>query len=89
MSSYWLKCRKNTESINPRVSKPNNGKIWYYQNVQYMVAKNQDLLKKQEASVILSNLSGKLLMFAKLLLKSFVYKLIEIFCFPNEKTAII
>ena len=26
MSSYCLKGRKNTESINPRVSKPNNCK---------------------------------------------------------------
>ena len=26
MSSYCLKCRKNTGSINPRVSKTNNGK---------------------------------------------------------------
>ena len=26
MSSYCLKCVKNTESINPRVSKTNNGK---------------------------------------------------------------
>ena len=29
---------------------------------------------------------GKLLMFAKLSLKSFVYELIETFCFLNEKT---
>ena len=26
MSSYSLKCRKNTKSINPGVSKANNGK---------------------------------------------------------------
>ena len=26
MSSYSLKCKKNTESINQRVSKTNNGK---------------------------------------------------------------
>ena len=26
MSCYCLRCRKNTESINPRVSKTNNGK---------------------------------------------------------------
>ena len=26
MSSYCLKCRKKTESINPRVSKTDNGK---------------------------------------------------------------
>ena len=27
MSFYCLKCKKNTENINPRVSETNNGKI--------------------------------------------------------------
>ena len=45
MKSYCLKCRKDTESINPRVSKTSNGKQFYYQNVQYVVVKNQNLLK--------------------------------------------
>ena len=27
MSSHCLKCKKNTENINPRVSKTNNGKM--------------------------------------------------------------
>ena len=38
--SYCLKCRKNTENINPRVSKTSNGKTMYYQIVLYVVAKN-------------------------------------------------
>ena len=49
MSSY--KCRKNTESINPRVSKNNNGKtiiLSKYQNMQYVVVKNQDLFKNKK-----------------------------------------
>ena len=29
---------------------------WYYESVQYMIAKNQDLLKNQEAKGLLSNL---------------------------------
>ena len=29
MSSYCLKCKKNTESINPRVSETNNGEIMF------------------------------------------------------------
>ena len=34
------------EGINPRVSNTSNGKTqWYYQNVQYVVVKNRDLLK--------------------------------------------
>ena len=32
---------------------------WYYQNVLCPVIKNQDLLKKQEACLILSNLGLK------------------------------
>ena len=50
MKSYCLKCRKNTENINPRVSKTNNVKKSYYQNMQYMIVKNQDLskIKKQK-----------------------------------------
>ena len=46
MKSCCLKCRKNTENINPRVSKTSNGKKkCYYQNVQYAAVENQDLLK--------------------------------------------
>ena len=29
-------------------------------------------------------IKGKMLMFAKLLLKSFVYDMINVFCFPDE-----
>ena len=45
MKSYCLKCRKDTENINPTVSSTSNGKAIYYPNVQYAVVKNQDLLK--------------------------------------------
>ena len=45
MKSYCLKCRKNTENVNPRVSKTSKVEQWYYQNVQYVIVKNQDLLK--------------------------------------------
>ena len=48
MSSYCLNYRQNTGSINPRVSKTNSGKQWYYQNVQNVVVKNQDLLKNKK-----------------------------------------
>ena len=42
-----MRCRNNTENLNPRVSKM--VKQWYYQNVQYVVVKNQGLsqIKKQ------------------------------------------
>ena len=51
MSTYYLMCRKNTESINSRVSKTDDTikiKQWYYQNVRYVVVKNQDLLKNKK-----------------------------------------
>ena len=44
MKSYCLKCREDTENINPfRVLVM--VKQWYYQNVQYAAVKNQDSLK--------------------------------------------
>ena len=45
MLPYCFKCRRNTKSINPKVSKTTNG-----QNVLYAVVKNQNLLnsKKQK-----------------------------------------
>ena len=46
MLSYFLKFKKNTESINPRVLKLIMIKQWYNQNVLYEVVKNQNLSKK-------------------------------------------
>ena len=45
MNSYCLKCRKDTENINPRVSNTNNGQTMILSNVQYAEVKNRDLLK--------------------------------------------
>ena len=49
MSSYCLKCRKNTESVNPRVLKTNNGKT-------LILSKKSKFIKEQEAKGLLSNL---------------------------------
>ena len=35
-----LKCRKNTESKNPKVVRNKNGGIMVYQNVQRVIVKN-------------------------------------------------
>ena len=53
---FCLKCRKNTESINPRVSKTNNGKTMILSKCAICVSKKSRFIKKQEASGILSNL---------------------------------
>ena len=59
MSSYCLDCRKNTESINPRVSKTYNGKIMILSKCAICVREKSRFIKKQEASGILSNLGLK------------------------------
>ena len=51
MLSYCLKCKRNTESINPKVSKTTNGKAIILSKCDiygYMVVKNQNLLKSKK-----------------------------------------
>ena len=60
MPSYCLKCRKNTESINPRVSKTNNGKTMILLKCAIYGSKKLRFIKKQEASATLSNLGLKI-----------------------------
>ena len=36
MLSYCLKCRRNTESVNPKVSKTTNGTAMIFVNMCYM-----------------------------------------------------
>ena len=57
MSSYSLKCRKNTESINPKVSKTNNDKTMISKCEIY--GRKKSFIKKYEASVILIDLGLK------------------------------
>ena len=45
MLSDCLKCRKNTESKNPKVAKTKNGRIML---LQYVVLKNQNLLNSKK-----------------------------------------
>ena len=58
MLSYCVKRKKNTESINPRVSKT-NGKTMILSKCAICVSKKSRFIKKQEASGILSNPSLK------------------------------
>ena len=52
MLSYCLKGKKNTESINPKVSKTTNGKTMTLSkcviSVSYVVVKKQNLLKSNK-----------------------------------------
>ena len=43
--SYWLKCRKNTESKNPKVAGTKNGRIMLLSKCAVCESKNRYLLK--------------------------------------------
>ena len=56
MLSYCLKCKKNTESINPKVSKTTNGKAMILSTYAICGSKKSKFIKEQEAKGLLSNL---------------------------------
>ena len=59
MSSYCLKCRKNAENINLRVSKTNDGKTMILSKCAICGSKKSRFIKKQEAKGILTSLGFK------------------------------
>ena len=59
MSPYCLKCRKNTENINPKVVITSNDKIILLSKYAMCSSKKSRCIKKQEVSGILSNLGLK------------------------------
>ena len=56
MLSYCLKCKKDTESINPNVSKTNNGKTMIFSKCAICGSKKSRFIKQQQAIGLLSNL---------------------------------
>ena len=56
MLSCYLKCKKNTESIDPKVSATSNGKTMILSKCTIYVSKKPKFIKKQEAKGLLSNL---------------------------------
>ena len=56
MKSYCLKCRKNSENINPRVSKTSNGRTMVLSKCAIWNSKKSRFIKNQEAKGLLSNL---------------------------------
>ena len=49
MKSYHLKCRKDTENINPRVSNTSNGKTMISSKCAIYDSKKLRFIKNQEA----------------------------------------
>ena len=56
MLSYCLKCKKNTESINQRVSKTASGKTMMLSKWAICDNKKSKFIKEQQAKRLLSNL---------------------------------
>ena len=56
MLSYCLKCKKSTESIDPKVSATSNGKTMTLSKCAICSSKKSKFIKKQEAKGLLSNL---------------------------------
>ena len=56
MLSYCLKCKKNTESIIPKVSKTTNGKMMILSKCAICGSKKSKFIKEQQANGLLSNL---------------------------------
>ena len=48
MLSYCLKCKKNTEKINPRLSKTSNGKTMLLSKCGICGSKKSKFIKEQE-----------------------------------------
>ena len=55
MKSYCLKCWKDTENINPKVSKTSNGRTMVLSKCAICDGKKSRFIKNQEAKWLLSN----------------------------------
>ena len=56
MLCYCLKCKKNTENINPKVSKTTNGKTMMLLKCAICGSKKSKFIKEQQAKGLLMNL---------------------------------
>ena len=59
MLSYYLKCRKNTEGVNPKLVRTKNRKIMLLSKCEICNSKKSKFVKEQEASGSLSSLGTK------------------------------
>ena len=56
MSSYCLKCKKNTENINPNILATSDGNTMILSKCATCGSKKSKFIKKQEGKGLLSNL---------------------------------
>ena len=62
MESYCLKCKKNTENIDPKISSTSNGKAVILSKCAICGSKKSRFTKNQEAKGLLSELDIKTLL---------------------------
>ena len=55
MESYYLKCKKKTKNIDPKVSRTSNGKAMILSKCAICGSKKSRFIKNQEAKGVLSN----------------------------------
>ena len=56
MKSYCLKCRKDTENINPKVSKTSNNRTMVLSNCKIYGSKKSRFIKNQEEKGLSTNI---------------------------------
>ena len=59
MESYCLKCKKNTENIDPEVSGTSNGRVMILSKCAICGSKKSRFIKQQEAKGLLGKLGIK------------------------------
>ena len=59
IESYYLKCRKNTENIDPKVSASSNCRVMILSKCAICGSKRSRFIKNQEAKGLLSKLGLK------------------------------
>ena len=75
MKSYCLKCRRDTENINPRVSSTSNGKAMPLSKYAICGSKKSRFIKNQEeeAKGLLSNLGVRIPLSKRLILGDILF----------------
>ena len=56
--SYWLKCRRNTESKIPKVVKTKNGRMKLLSKLTVCDGKKSEFVKEQESRGLFNKLTG-------------------------------
>ena len=62
MLSYCLKCRKNTESTNPKAARTKNGRIMLLSKCAVCDNKKSKFIKERESSGLLNSVGIKTLL---------------------------